>query len=224
MEPNIPSESDYTTSTNPERFEVVIECARRIVEELCAGYVVERSECDWGVDLPRFGGWSDGCPSPVRLTPSTGAPIVFGYTSAPGVVIRVGPNVEVLFPDCLCDACNYQPDEMCSQLQAHVNAVTGGGFFEKVGFRFHEWSFATEGWAGSAKSKIRRGDRADLGRRGTYEYGPWERRAARSGSASRPQTRGTPRSMVSPGWLMAPWLRCGPILRRAERQNRGPRG
>jgi len=104
----MPSDADYGTHTNPERFTEVVAYAQQLVAQLHESFVVERTAGDWVVDFPRFGDWTDGCPAPVRLTPSTGVPLVLGYTSAPGVVLRVGPNVELMFPDCLCDGCNYQ--------------------------------------------------------------------------------------------------------------------
>jgi len=171
----MPSDAGYGTQTNPERFTEVVDYAQQLVEQLQEAFVVERTAGDWAVDFPRFGDWTDRCPAPVRLTPSKGVPLVLGYTSAPGVVLRVGPNVELMFPDCLCDGCNYQVVEMCDELQRAVDAATSGGFSEELTRRSHNWSFDSASGAQRASSrKLRRGEWKDLGVRGRFGWKPWE--------------------------------------------------
>lgn len=47
MDRKRPSESDYTTSTNPERFNAVIGYAEILIAELESEFVVDRGEGDW---------------------------------------------------------------------------------------------------------------------------------------------------------------------------------
>ncbi len=178
MDRKRPSESDYTTSTNPERFNAVIDYAKNLIAELELEFVVDRGEGDWSEDFPHLADLNESRAALIRLTPSVGVPLVFGFTSAPGVALRVGRNVRLLFPDCLCDACNSQVDEMCDELRFHVEAVTSGNFTEKVGRRKHRWAF--EGARGRRATDYRppRGDRKMLGKRGDYRSEPWKRRTA----------------------------------------------
>ena len=173
----MPSEADYATVTNPERFNEVVDFAKELVTELEAEFVVVRSDGDWSEECPGFSEeLTKRWPLPVRLHPSTGVPLVFGFTSIPGVVVRVGRNIELLFPDCHCDACNLQVDELCGELRFHVDAVTSGNFTEKVGRRKHRWAFETAGRRRSAEYRPPRGDRKALGKHGEFGSEPWERR------------------------------------------------
>jgi hypothetical protein len=172
-----PSEADYVTSTNPDRFEEVIDFAKELVTEIEAQFVVERSDGDCSEDSPGFSeDWTKGWPVPVCLVPSAGVPLVFGFTSNPGVVIRVGRNIERLFPDCLCDACNLQVEEVCDELRFHVEAVTSGNFTENVSRTKHQWAFEMAGRKRTAEYRPPRGDRKALGKRGEVGSEPWERR------------------------------------------------
>jgi hypothetical protein len=176
MDDTTPSEADYTTSTNPERFHELIDFAKELVTKLESEFVVERSEGDWSYDFPGFReNWTRMWPTPVRLTPSTGVPLVFGFTSDPSVVVRVGHNVELRFPDCLCDACGLQVDEMCDELRFHVDAVTSGNFSEKVSRTKHQWAFEMAGRRRATEYRPPRGDRKALGKRGEAGSKPWER-------------------------------------------------
>ena len=176
MDRRIPTYEDYTTSTNPERFDAVIEYARNLIAELESEFAVDRDEGDWSEDFPHLAELNENLTVPIRLTSSTGVPLVFGFTSAPGVVLRVGRNVRLLFPDCLCDACNLQVDEMCDEIRFHVEAVTSGNFAEKVGRRKHQWAFEGAGRRTATDYRPPRSERKTLGKRGEFGSEPWERR------------------------------------------------
>lgn len=179
MDDGAPSPADYTTSTNPERFNEVVDFAKELVNELETVFVVERSDGDWSEDFSGFDEeWTKQWPIPVRLDPSTGVRLVFGFTSSPGVVLRVRRNVQLLFPDCLCDACNLQVDEMCEELRFCVDAVTSGNFTEKVSRRKHRWAFGVAGRTMTAEYRPPRRDRKALGQLGEFGSDPWERRSA----------------------------------------------
>jgi len=177
MDITTPSESDYTTSTNPERFDAVIEYARNLISDLESEFVVERSRGTWSEDFPRLAEWNEESAAPIRLTPSTGVSLVFGFTAAPGVVLRVGSNVERLFPDCLCDACDSRVGEECANLQMSVDAATSGGFTEGLSRRLHSWEFnAPCGRVQSSVSRLRRGEWKRIGERGKAHWAPWGHR------------------------------------------------
>jgi hypothetical protein len=178
MDHNRPSESDYKTSTNPERFIAVIEHAKNLISELESEFVIDRGEGNWSEDFPRLAEFNEDSVPPIRLTPSIGVPLVFGLTSAPGVVLRVGRNVELLFPDCLCDACNLGVDEMCDEIDFHVEAVFSGNFAEYVGRRTHRWTFEGAGRRHGTEYRPRRAERKKLGERGEFRSQPWERRTS----------------------------------------------
>ncbi len=174
MEFDSPPDSAYTTSTNPERFAAVIDYARDVVDELMALFVVERSDGEWEVDFPRLVDLADG--PTIRLTPVTGVPLVLGFTTFPGVAMRIGPNVELAFPHCGCDACDEQVDELCEELRLHVDAVTSGGFHEELRRRWHRYEFThPDGQQGSSESRLRRGEPRPPGERGRWKWEPWRR-------------------------------------------------
>lgn len=177
VDDSTPSEADYAASTDPERFAKVIDFAKELETEIEARFVVERSDGDWSEDFNGFSeDWTKGWSVPVRLIPSAGVPLVFGFTSNPGVVIRVGRNVEQRFPDCLCDACNLKVEEVCDELRLDVEAVTSGNFTEEVSRTKHQWAFEMAGRKRAAEYRPPRGDRKVLGKRGEVGSEPWERR------------------------------------------------
>ncbi|MEA3501710.1 MAG: DUF6226 family protein [Actinomycetota bacterium] len=178
MNRRIPTDEDYTTSTNPERFDAIVEYAKELIAELESEFVVDRGEGDWSEDFPHLASFNESSAAPIRLTPSIGVPLAFGFTSAPGVALRVGQNVRLLFPDCLCDACNSQVDEMCDELRFHVEAISSGNFAEKVGRRKHQWTFEGAGRRRATDCRPPRSERKTLGKRGDYRSEPWERRAS----------------------------------------------
>lgn len=171
-----PSDADYTTCTNPERFVAVVEYTENLIAELELEFVVDRGEGDWYEDFPHLAKSNENQAVPIRLTSSDEVPLVFGFTSAPGVVLRVGRNVRLLFPDCLCDACNLQVDEMCDEIRFHVNAVSSGNFTETVGRRRHRWAFKRAGRTRATDYRPPRSERKTLGERGEYRSEPWNRR------------------------------------------------
>ena len=178
MDFEAPSDSDYVTSTNPERFAQVVEFAERMVDELEEAYDVQRAEGDWTEDFPIWVS-NVGSRPPTHLNPSSGVPLVFGYTEHPGVVLRVGANTTVVFPSCGCDACNLQVDELCDELKFHVDAVTSGGYTEELTRRSHSWSFQIPSRGKrSSHRRLRWGEWKRIGTRGQFDWEPWLRRSA----------------------------------------------
>ncbi len=171
-------DSDYLTSTNPERFAAVIEFAERMIDELEATYEVQRAEGGRKMDFPA------GLPRVLSrpatlLSPSSGVPLAFGFTQGPpGALLRVGANTTVAFPDCGCDACNLQVDELCDDLQFHVDAVTSGGYTEELTRRSHSWSFQIPSRRKrSSHRRLRWREWKRIGTRGQFDWEPWLHRS-----------------------------------------------
>ena len=179
MDYETPSDSDYVTSTNPERFAAVIEFAERMIDELEATYEVQRAEGGRKMDFPA--GLSRVLSRPATLlSPSSGVRLAFGFTEGPpGTLLRVGGNTTVAFPVCGCDACNLQVDELCVDLQFHVDAVTSGGYTEELTRRSHSWSFQIPSRGKrSSHRRLHRGEWKRIGTRGQFDWEPWLRRSA----------------------------------------------
>ncbi len=176
VRPDEPSPEDYVTSTNPGRFEAVIASTRTLIADLESTYVVTIDHGDWPSDFPQFTS-TDDWEDPIRVTPTSGTAVVFGFTPHPGVVVRYGPDVSGAYPDCGCDACDLQPDEVFEDLRLHVDAVVNGRFSERIGRRSHQYSFAVPGvWQGGSSRKLKRGEPRLLGPRGHHRYEAWLRR------------------------------------------------
>jgi hypothetical protein len=69
----------------------------------------------------------------VRLTPTSGAPLTFVFTTFPSVLVHAGELLDLLFPFCGCDACDESLATLADELEWQVLAVPAGGFHESVG-------------------------------------------------------------------------------------------
>lgn len=163
----------HPPNTNSDRFAAVVDCARAVIDELTAVFDVARLEGEWADDFPRLAGNADG--PTIHLTPSTGVPLVLGFTDLPGVAMRVGPNVELMFPDCGCDLCNEQVDDLCDELRLYLDAVTLGGFREGLTRRWHSYEFALlDGHRRASKRRRKRGEQLPDSTRGWRRWEPWQ--------------------------------------------------
>ena len=69
----------------------------------------------------------------VRLAPEGGAPLVVGVSDPAGVWLLLGSvPTEVRLPDCACDACDEDPDELVGLLRERVAAVITGALVERL--------------------------------------------------------------------------------------------
>lgn len=68
----------------------------------------------------------------VRIEPANddGAPLVFVFTSFPGVRLYAGVLHEFPFPDCGCDACDETVEAAADEMEEIVFAVSEGRFQE----------------------------------------------------------------------------------------------
>ncbi len=173
MDKDLPDASAYHRSTNPERFAAVVEFAEQLIDTLETSYEVESSSGDAEVD---FRERAEGVKGPtVRLTPSVGVPLVFGFTSMPGVLIRVG-NSSQAFPDCGCDACDLQVDELSKDLQHLVDAAIAGRYVEDLTRRKHRWNHEGPWGRCSNERRLRWGEWKLIGERGWHRWPAWRKR------------------------------------------------
>ena len=119
----IPPEA-YGRVSNSERYAVLHDVAREVVEQLARNYEVVRTQgesADLDVVPP------DSVTDVVLLTPPAGSgPLGIGFTRFPGVVIRYGRWRHVTYPHCGCDACDESPErlgaEMVRSLHEFINS------------------------------------------------------------------------------------------------------
>ncbi|MEU7904079.1 DUF6226 family protein [Actinoplanes sp. NPDC049118] len=116
--------------TDPGRFYVLHEAAETLLDELTERYVVGRRESkepagpEPGAELVRT----------VRLIPRSPAagPLSIAFTDFPGVVLRLGRWFFEPLPECGCDDCDEDPDELVAGLRLRVAAHVEGGLWERV--------------------------------------------------------------------------------------------
>lgn len=142
-----PPTEAYSRVGDAERYRPLHAFALALADDLEAEFDVERHEPTpdpWlaeGVQVVRA----------VRLRPRTddAAPITFGLTSFPGLVIGCGEFTRLTLPACGCDACDEHVADLVGSAREHVVAVVSGGFAEASGgwvsFRTERWSSAGGG-------------------------------------------------------------------------------
>jgi hypothetical protein len=174
-----PPEDAYGRVTRPERFAPLHDAADSIVERLERDFDVQNVD---GLEVdPVLAGRVGGCLRLLRLTPSdpTAAPITFGWSAFPGLVVRFGRWHVTAFPRCGCDACDEQPDGVADELHELVDDIVGGRFAESYDGRelsHQRWS-ATSTSRSSGGMLVAGTDLArDLGDPGAVHWRPWPRR------------------------------------------------
>jgi hypothetical protein len=180
----------YSRVTNPERFAPLHGIAKELLDRLELEFDVERAE-GHGLD-PEVEGRPDTAARPaIVLTPrnSDEAPLVVGFSSFPGVRVRLGCWYTRGFPLCGCDACDENLEEEAERLTWLVENATEGRFRETIWIpdsgsawrRTEFWS--TDGSSESSDSAVDREEAQRLlaGRqRSAYRWAPWSRRNARA--------------------------------------------
>src|SRR3954470_6086510 len=122
--PEGPPQEAYSRVTNPQRFAPVVGAADALVVTLEREYDVETAAV--GLDYALRA---------VRLTPREGAPLVVGVTDFPGVRLRLGHWATANFPQCGCDACAEEAEDVIEALDEIVADVVGGAFVEELTIR-----------------------------------------------------------------------------------------
>ncbi|HSH59935.1 MAG TPA: DUF6226 family protein [Acidimicrobiales bacterium] len=109
----------YGRVTNPQRYAVLHDFARQLVDDLSEKYLV----------TPLTGGSVDQAVVPsdfvsevVELSPppGRGGPLAIAFTKFPGLIVRYGRWHHSSYPHCGCDACDESPEELAEQLRTSV--------------------------------------------------------------------------------------------------------
>jgi hypothetical protein len=165
-----PPDDAYGRVTDADRYRALHGSTDALVDALSRRFVVEvlgTPELD-----PSW--WRDyGLIRATRLEPAGGgAPITIGWTDFPGLAVWFGNWTEVRYPQCGCDACDEDVDDLRDLLARHVESVTSGAFaeaLERSGWR--SWAFIDS----SGRSLDARG-RWPNATRGESAWRPWVRR------------------------------------------------
>ena len=165
-----PEPDAYGRVTNPERFQVVVDAAETLIDDLVYRFDVVKT---YGTSADDFPDWNEAAVATVRLTPSAGARLVFMITDVPGVVVRYGRWMHEAFPFCGCDACNEQPAEVIKRMRDLVEAVVDGRFAEEATKRRIRTTYSGSWGSSSRERRLRRGEWRTLGRPGTHQWPPW---------------------------------------------------
>jgi hypothetical protein len=92
-----PLPDSYGRVTNPERYAVLHEETRSLIESLVSTYDVISEPGNVGLDFPE---WKGSTGEVVRLAPTGGVPLAFLFTDFPGVLMRLGEWGVEPFPVC----------------------------------------------------------------------------------------------------------------------------
>lgn len=174
-----PPPEAYGRVTNPERFAVLHDEADLVIADLTARYRAEARELD-----PLSRDHEASSPSllrVVRLEPSADdcAPLTITYSTFPGLAVSAGWWRQMSYPDCGCDACDTQPDEVVQEFRRHITAITEGGFSEAIEGRWQITEFQGVGGSETSRQKLTRTRAQELGGSQRVDWRPWPPRADR---------------------------------------------
>jgi hypothetical protein len=170
---DLPDDDAYGLVTNPDRYQVVVDATRSIIDELVATYEVVSTAGNSAVDIPNFQGPASDV---VRLHPREGASLTFMFTGFPGVVVHEGELCVQAFPACGCDACNESPTGLIERLEKLVRAVVEGRYAEELTKRTLSCSIAGEWSSSSSEERLQRGEWNQHGSLGPRQWPAWTTR------------------------------------------------
>ena len=154
MKDGPPDDDAYERVTNPERFRRLHEAADALVARLEAKFQLDR--IDDGAPV------YEGVIRQVQLVPVVGAPLVFCWTDFPGVRVRFGRWHDEAYPNCGCDACDEDAEELVEDLENEVEGAVAGQFTESVMSDAEgiwlTFEFAYSGGRKSGKQRLSEGD------------------------------------------------------------------
>jgi hypothetical protein len=173
-----PPPEAYEKVTNPERFRVLHEAARQLLDDLASEYAVERR--DYLATDPSA---QDAEAPAVQLVPasSEAGTVTIVFTAFPGLVITLGRWREFSLPACGCDACDDDPADLIDELREEIARLVGGTFAERLSHGWRagvSWGPSTEppdrwGWMALSRSEAKR-----MGTAGRIDWAPWPRAVA----------------------------------------------
>lgn len=173
----MPPDDAYGRVTNPERYSVVVDAARELIDRLIRDFAAEVREGSVDDDLELLdGGTRNEVVEVVSADPRC-APIEFRFTGFPGVAIRLGQRGhEELLPACGCDACDEQPEDLIDTLEQVMDSYVSGRYSEELTRRRFEYSFAGSWGRRRGVTRLERGDWKALGPLGRIDWPPWPAR------------------------------------------------
>jgi hypothetical protein len=174
----------YSRVTNAGRFARLHDVASELLDRLETEFDVVREEA-YGLDPELETRYELARPC-VRLVPKTpaAAPVVFVFSTFPGVYVRLGRWCTVAFPACGCDACNELVEIEAERLQSLIDDVIAGRFREAIrvpdsGPAWSEWELWSDTERSRSSSMLDRDDAwRMLGEESqtSCQWSPWPRR------------------------------------------------
>jgi hypothetical protein len=121
----------YSRMSNPERFRPIQHAGLQLIEQLEREFSVDRFD---GADLPRQLETVTTDRPTILLSPVSrnAAPLLFVFTTLPGVLLRFGRYPIAAFPTCGCDACGALPNPEIDRMKSLVADVVAGRFHESI--------------------------------------------------------------------------------------------
>jgi hypothetical protein len=180
---DLPPDDAYGRVTDATRYQVVVQTAVQLIDELTASYQVELRKGGPELDPELCEGLL--VDRVVRLEPSSedAASLTIVVTTFPGVAIRAGRWRTALYPTCGWDACDELPDELAEDLARQLRAVAAGRLVEELrgGLDPHRTvSLSDEtGPLGTQLGSISRREMEAMGGPARYDWRPWPLRSER---------------------------------------------
>ncbi|BDB41531.1 MULTISPECIES: DUF6226 family protein [Mycobacterium] len=123
-----PPQEAYGRVTNAERYRVLHDIARALLDDLERRFEVAR-EVSTEADQH-----SASAVPVVRLVPADAAasPLTVVFDDFPGLLVRMGDDCSVGLPACGCDACDEAVERCAEQLHDYAEVCAAGDFGERI--------------------------------------------------------------------------------------------
>jgi hypothetical protein len=125
--------------SDPERYRILHRRGRELLDRLATEFAVDRADVTGREPSPLT---SSAVAPAVRLSPRdlrAGPQVTVVFTRFPGLAVRCGRWHKFPLPDCGCDACDEDPEQLREQLEDHVGALVSGNFRERLSQRRGVW-------------------------------------------------------------------------------------
>lgn len=158
--------------TNPQRYGVLYEVARQLLDDLTERYLVTR--VPWGNSYPT-GVPPEFVGEVVKLSPppGNGGPVGIVFTKFPGLIVRYGRWRHSSYPHCGCDACDESPEQLAEELRGSVEEFITSNVTEQLRWGLRPallYKVDGERWHWQS---LRRNEARGLGRPERLTWPPW---------------------------------------------------
>jgi hypothetical protein len=167
---DVPDDDAYSRVSDPQRYATLHRRARLLLARLAS--VFEVTVDDRVTELPDgFGSFIEAH----RLLPAlpAAAPVTIALTDFPGLIVYAGHGWSRPYPQCGCDACDEDADEVFTELERHLHAVAHGRFAETRRGEWYEAEFRYPGGAESGGGLLGPGQHSVP--EGRTQWAPWPR-------------------------------------------------